>query len=115
MRQSLQASPLIPTANSDSLHKGRAQKLGMVQALRSDIWGLQWLMNSERRTRNHLAEQPKRQGPELADSRASLQNVYLLQKHLFLVAIQSQDTTAGQLQVSLSRVAKALRQVHGRE
>lgn len=92
MRESLQASPLIPT---DTLHRGRAQKLDTAQALKSDIWGLQRLVNSEFRAHNHLVEQPELQRMELADSGASLRNVYLLQKHLFLAAIQSQDTTAG--------------------
>jgi hypothetical protein len=51
MRESLQASSLIP---SISLHKRRAQKLDAVQALKGDIWGLQWLMNFECRTQHHL-------------------------------------------------------------
>lgn len=64
MRESLQASLIN---SSVSLHKGWAQKLDMVLALKSDIWGSKWRMNSECRTHSHLIEQSEPRGIELAD------------------------------------------------
>lgn len=64
MRESLQASLIN---SSVSLHKGWTQKLDMVLALKSDIWGLKWCMNSECRTHSHLIEQSEPRGIELAD------------------------------------------------